>query len=114
MDENQISVAMLVASKARLLDGDSFTLVGFNAKGKLDNIKFGKLRSEPTIGTVMFNITMIDEKGKPGESKRKWAYASYLEPILGTKKKAKDGKEAHYEYDGKPVQIIDGVISVVK
>ena len=114
MDENQISVAMFEASKARLLDGDSFTLVGFNAKGKLDNIKFGSLRKEPEIGTVMFNITMIDDDGKVGASKRKWAYASYLEPILGAKKKAKAGKEAYMEYDGKPVQIIDGVISSVK
>lgn len=104
MITNTISATLLEASKGLMLDSDSFSFVGFNAKGILENLRFGNLARDKSIGTVLFTINEVDETGKTIGSKRKWAYAAYLENVLN-----KTGDD--YVYDGKPVQIIDGEVS---
>ena len=111
MNDQVIKAALLVASKAVMLSPDSFNFQGFNALGKLENLKFGTLRRDPKVGTVTFNIREEKEDGKPGASVKKWAYAAYLENIL---KKSGTGAKTTYSYDGCEVLIKDGVISKVK
>jgi len=106
MNNNTISATLLEASKGLMLNKDSFSLIGFNAKGKLENVSFGTLRRDPKIGTVQFSIMEQDEDGKDIGITRKWAYAAFLQGVC-----TKKGKD--YEYKGIPVEIIDGEISKV-
>ena len=105
-NNSRISKQKLDAGEGRMLDF-STAWHEFNARGILENLRFGTLKADKSVGTATFMITALDDNGELGKATTKWCYAHQLKDILSF-------EDDMYSYDGQEVEIVNGEVSKVQ